>query len=79
MNGSTQTTPDVTDLVTLVAKIVRESGDPDGFDPAVWVHQWLNTPCPALGNALPATYLDTAERRTQVVRLILQIQSGTYA
>jgi putative toxin-antitoxin system antitoxin component (TIGR02293 family) len=66
-------------LVGQVEHMVRESGDPEGFDAPRWVAAWLERPLPALGGARPRTLMDTAEGRDIVSSLVAQMQSGTYA
>lgn len=67
------------ELVNLVEKIVRESGNPVGFDAKEWVIRWLGSPHHALGGQLPKTFLNTLEGRDLVVSLILRIQSGSFS
>jgi putative toxin-antitoxin system antitoxin component (TIGR02293 family) len=69
----------VVHLIAQVRRIVEESGDPTGFDAALWTADWLRTPAPALGGRLPVEYMDTAEGRAIVSRLVAQMQSGAYA
>lgn len=66
-------------LVGQVDHMVRESGDPEGFNAARWVAAWLERPLPALGGASPGELMDTAEGREIVSGLVSQMQSGTYA
>jgi putative toxin-antitoxin system antitoxin component (TIGR02293 family) len=66
-------------LVGQVEALVSESGEPDGFDAAAWVSQWLATPNAALDGERPAEYLDTAEGQSIVSGLLAQMQSGAYA
>jgi putative toxin-antitoxin system antitoxin component (TIGR02293 family) len=69
-------------LLGLVQTIVDESGDSDlakDFDAAAWLEAWLSQPNPALGGALPSTYLDTHEGQEILGTLIAQMQSGAYA
>jgi putative toxin-antitoxin system antitoxin component (TIGR02293 family) len=66
-------------LIGQVESMVAESGEADGFDPAKWVANWLNTPCPALGGAKPAEYMDTAEGQALASKLLSMMQSGAYA
>lgn len=66
-------------LVGQAEQMVRESGEPDGFDAARWVADWLETPLPALGGSRPAALMDTAEGRRMVSDLLAQMQSGAYA
>jgi putative toxin-antitoxin system antitoxin component (TIGR02293 family) len=65
-------------LIGQVQTMVRESGDPGGFDAAQWLAQWLDEPLPALGGARPAQYMDTAEGREFVSTLLATAQSGAY-
>lgn len=66
-------------LIGQVEAMVDEAGDSDGFDAARWLADWLNRPNPALGHALPADFLDTAEGRQLVSRLLSMMRSGAYA
>jgi len=66
-------------LIGHVDEIVRESGNPAGFDASTWVAAWLLQPHPALGNKLPEEFMDTAEGRDILFTLIAQMQSGAYA
>ena len=66
-------------LTDLVETIVRESGDPTGFDAAQWVAAFLDASSPALGGRAPRELLSTADGRDVVFRLIGQMQSGAYA
>lgn len=66
-------------LIGQVAALVAESGNPDGFDPAHWVGEWLEQPLPALGGARPADFMDTMEGQGLVSRLLRQSQAGVFA
>lgn len=66
-------------LIGQVKSMVAESGDTKDFDPAKWVAHWLNTPCPALSDARPADYMDTAEGQELISKLLSMMQSGAYA
>lgn len=62
-------------------RMYQESGNPDaapGFDPARWLGAWLDDPNPALGRERPAAFLDTAEGRGLVDRLLEAMRAGTY-
>jgi putative toxin-antitoxin system antitoxin component (TIGR02293 family) len=65
-------------LVGQVQTLVHESGDPQGFDAARWLAQWLERPIPALGGRLPAEYMDTLEGQ-QIVAGLLERTGGAYA
>ena len=66
-------------LVGQVQAMVDESGDPQGFDAAHWLAQWLEAPLPALSGQCPAELMDTAEGQAIVSNLLARMQSGTYA
>ncbi len=66
-------------LVGQVQTLVNESGDPDGFDAARWLAQWLERPMPALGGRPPAEYMDTAEGQQIVAGLLERTRGGAYA
>lgn len=66
-------------LIGQVQAMVEQSGDPEGFDAAQWVAQWLNRPLPALGNRPPSAFMDTAEGREVISDLVAMSQSGAYA
>lgn len=66
-------------LVGQVSTMVKESGNPEGFDAAKWVAAWLERPHPALGGMRPAELMDTADGRSIVSDLIARMQSGAYA
>ncbi len=66
-------------LVGQVQVMVEQSGEPQGFDAARWVAQWLEQPSPALGGERPSTYMDTLEGQEMVSSLLARMQSGAYA
>jgi putative toxin-antitoxin system antitoxin component (TIGR02293 family) len=67
-------------LIDQVHTLVEESGEaPEGFDAAVWLGQWLETPLPALAGKKPAQYLSTVTGQNMLSRLLAQMQSGAYA
>lgn len=66
-------------LIGQVEHMVRESGNPQGFDAALWVSNWLHAPLPALGNKPPAAYMDTVEGQKLVSGILAMGQSGAYA
>jgi putative toxin-antitoxin system antitoxin component (TIGR02293 family) len=66
-------------LIGQVETMIRESGDPRGFDAAKWLSEWLRTAVPALGGNTPASYLDTIEGQKLVASLLAMGQSGAYA
>ena len=66
-------------LVGQVQQMVDESGDPEGFDAATWVAQWLEKPLPALGGQRPAEFMDTADGQAVVSSLVSRMQAGAYA
>lgn len=73
-------TPQTTDrLLEQVGKMVRQSGEPAGFDAAAWLSRWLSEPLPALGGARPIDLLNTAEGEAQVSTILARMQSGAYS
>ncbi|WP_118182515.1 antitoxin Xre-like helix-turn-helix domain-containing protein [Paraburkholderia phosphatilytica] len=66
-------------LVGQVKTMVEQSGEPEGFDAAQWVGQWLEKPNGALGGIPPAELMDTGEGQEVVSRLLARMQSGAYA
>lgn len=66
-------------LVGQVEAMVKQSGNPEGFDAGRWVGGWLQRPLPALGGKKPAEFMDTMEGQNLVARFLAQSQSGAYA
>ena len=66
-------------LIGQVEAMVRESGNPEGFDAAAWVGDWLERPQPALGGKTPSSFMDTAEGQQLVMQVLAQAQAGAYA
>ncbi|WP_151639016.1 MbcA/ParS/Xre antitoxin family protein [Noviherbaspirillum aerium] len=69
---------EIDDLITLVRRMVRESGNPARFDAAAWVAEWVQRPLSALGGQTPANFLKTAEGRQVIKQLLASTQSGAY-
>jgi putative toxin-antitoxin system antitoxin component (TIGR02293 family) len=66
-------------LVGQVQTMVEQSGDPENFNAAQWVANWLEEPMPALQGRRPAEFMDTAEGQAIVANLVQRAQSGAYA
>ncbi len=66
-------------LIGQVEAMVRESGNPEGFDAPAWVGNWLERPQPSLGGKTPSSFMDTAEGQQLVMQVLAQAQSGAYA
>ena len=66
-------------LIGQVQAMVERSGDPEGFDAAKWVAEWIERPLPALGGEKPAAYLDTTTGQQMVADLLAKMESGAYA
>lgn len=66
-------------LVGQLEVMVRESGDPEGFDAAAWLVEWIEQPQPALGGGKPADLMDTNAGQGIVSQLLAQSQSSAYA
>ena len=58
--------------------VVRDCGDGQPFAAGPWLVGWLQRPNPSLGGATPGSYMDTAEGREQLGRLIGAQRSGAY-
>lgn len=69
----------VAELSQQVARMVIESGDPNGFDAAAWVGRWINKPNATLGLRCPIEFFDDADGRARIVRLLAMMQSGAFA
>ncbi|MCP9913338.1 DUF2384 domain-containing protein [Cyanobium sp. BA20m-14] len=65
-------------LIGEVEAVVRDCGDGQGFAACRWLASWLQRPNQALGGATPAAFLDTAEGREQLCRLIGAQRSSAY-
>jgi len=63
-------------LIGEVAVLVRDCGDGSPFETGRWLADWLQRTNPALGGIRPAGFVDTAEGREQVSRLIGAHRSG---
>lgn len=70
---------DVSELASLVQRVVAESGDPVGFDAFAWTTRWLGRSVPALGGACPAEFMGTSEGRALIATLVMRMQSGAYS
>lgn len=66
-------------LLGQVQSMVRESGDPEGFDASAWLSAWMSAPVPALSGARPLDLMDTMTGQALVSQLLSQMQSGAYA
>ena len=66
-------------LVGQVEAMVRESGEPEGFDARAWIARWLIEPLPAFGGVRPAELMDTMEGQGLVSAALARVQSGAYA
>ena len=66
-------------LLGQLQTMVRESGDPEGFDASAWLSAWMSAPVPALGGARPLDLMDTMTGQALVSQVLAQMQSGAYA
>lgn len=66
-------------LIGQVQTMVVQSGDPEGFDAAHWVAQWIERPNAALGGRRPADFMDTVAGQDLVGSVLAKMQSGAYA
>lgn len=66
-------------LLGQLQTMVRESGNPEGFDASAWLSAWMRAPGPALGGARPLDLMDTMTGQALVSQVLAQMQSGAYA
>lgn len=66
-------------LLGQVQTMVREVGNPEGFDTSAWLSAWMSAPVPALGGARPLDLMDTMTGQALVSQVLAQMQSGAYA
>jgi uncharacterized protein (DUF2384 family) len=66
-------------LISTVSRIVEESGDSKGFDAVAWADHWMVQPIPALGGQTPRDYVDSGRACSDVVDIVLRIQSGAFS
>ncbi|WP_319002380.1 MbcA/ParS/Xre antitoxin family protein [Burkholderia arboris] len=71
--------PAVVEMLTAqVQRMVEESGNPDGFDAASWLNDWLHTSLPALGGDCPVDHLHTPEGVELISRMLASAQTWAY-
>ena len=85
LQNRTRLSPDETErlmglqrLIGLVEAVVRDCGDGSPFDAGAWLVHWLERPNHALGGQSPAAFMDTADGREHLSRLIGAQRSGAY-
>jgi putative toxin-antitoxin system antitoxin component (TIGR02293 family) len=66
-------------MIGQVEVMVQESGDPEGFNAAEWLADWLERYVGALGGRQPMSFMDTAEGQAIISNLLAIMQSGAYA
>lgn len=69
----------ISGLVKAVEDMIPGDVDAASFDASKWVARWLEEPQPALHGETPASFLDTADGRRLVRKLLGQMESGVYA
>ena len=69
---------EIANLIAQVQKMVKESGDPTGFDTKKWVVRWNKRPLPALGGRRPEELLNDPDGRALVSNIIARIHTGAY-
>lgn len=77
--GESERVIGVVKLVGQLEMMIRESGNPEGFDAPAWMARWLKEPLPAFGGVRPIDLMDTMEGQAMVSTALSQMQSGTYA
>lgn len=66
-------------LIGLAQKLVMQFGDPEGFNAAKWVADWMDQPLPALGGERPSVYLDTDAGARLVEDTLMSMVTGVAA
>lgn len=69
----------VAELTGNVERMVAESGNPNGFDAAIWTRSWINEPNAALGLRCPVEFFDDPDGRARIIRLLAMMLSGAFA
>lgn len=77
--GESERVIGIVKLVGQLEAMIQESGNPEGFDAAAWMAQWLKEPLPAFGGVRPIDLIDTMEGQALVSTVLTQMQSGAYA
>jgi hypothetical protein len=65
-------------LIQQVELLLRQSGNSEPFDAAVWLDRWLQRPNHALGGAAPELYLNTPAGEALLANLIGAMAAGSY-
>lgn len=65
-------------LIGQVKDMTDAEGAPD-FDAEKWLATWLVKPLPAMGGAVPASFLGTMEGQNFVGNLLEMCMNGTYS
>lgn len=65
-------------LISQIQRMVNESGNPEGFDAAAWLGNWLAEPNLALGCVSPGEYMDTVEGFSLLSDTLTRMRSGVY-
>lgn len=66
-------------LIGQVETIIQESGNPEGFDAALWLKGWISRPLAALGNRRPEEFMDTSDGREMISQILARGQTGAYS
>lgn len=66
-------------LIGQIHTMIEESGEPEGFDAAQWLGQWMFKQVPALGGKTPASLMDSITGQKLISNLLAMSQSGAYA
>ena len=66
-------------LIGQAQTMVEESGNPEEFNAALWVAQWLERPLGSLGGQKPAHFMDTIQGQELVSDVLARMQSGAYS
>ncbi|TWO68087.1 DUF2384 domain-containing protein [Caenimonas sedimenti] len=65
-------------LVSVVQRVVEESGSPAGFDAESWLARWMSEEVPALGFKRPVDLLNEPGGFERIRTTLMAMQSGAY-
>ncbi len=66
-------------LIGQIETIMQESGNPERFNAAHWLRDWISRPSAALGNHRPEELLYTSDGREMISEILARGQTGAYS
>jgi hypothetical protein len=65
-------------MIRQVDLVSGPSCSSEGFDPGIWLGNWLMPAVPAFGGVFPITYISTQSGQTTIENFLLSAVSGSY-